>query len=868
MAEDKADTPMMIQYRGIKEKYKTEVVFFRLGDFYEMFDDDAREVSALLNLTLTHRASQPMCGIPYHAAKIYIARLLRLGKKIVICEQVGEIPKGGKGIAERKVVEIITPGTAVEEEYLDGFKANYLAALSISKGKTGFAFIDVSTGNFKATSWPASKMKENFAKELNRAKPSEILLPFSLKKNDDIQFALQAAGNISVSYYPDWDFSPELSYTKLTRQFETANLKAFGLDADSAEVVPAGFLLDYLEKTTNAAIPHINSINVYSDEQFLMLDESSRRNLEITENMRDGSIQYSLFECVNFTRTPMGGRLLKNWLLFPLTNSKQIEERQQYITTFFDNRSLLDKVRNDLSDILDIERLAGRVAMDKAHAKNLLALASSLSAWNRIKEYLNPYDFSFAPAQQACEICQLLEKSILDNPATSLTEGGIIKPGWSEELDHWRSIHDNFNQILAEYEAEEKQKTGISTLRIKYTNAFGYFIEVSKGKLASVPSHFIMRRSLVNGDRYTTERLQELEQELNESSTKILELERDLFVEIRNSLHKYIPYLLQIADEVSYTDVACSLAQAAIQNNWIRPIIEDSSVFEIKDGRHPVVEKHLPIGEFVANSASLSAEADGKASFALITGPNMAGKSTYLRQNALIGLLAQTGSYVPASYARIGIIDRIFCRVGASDNLAKGESTFLVEMSETANILHCATRNSLVIMDEVGRGTSTEDGLAIARAVSEYLLDNIKCRTFFATHYHELSRMEHPSLIFLCMDVLEQNGSVVFLRKVKEGVTGNSYGIHVAKLAGLPSEVIERADQILAYIQNLASDNPLVLNDIPAKKTPVKEEPRSPGLFSDEEIIISEILSADIDNLTPINALQNIARWKKTLSGL
>ena len=868
MAEEKNDTPMMIQYRGIKEKYKSEVVFFRLGDFYEMFDDDAREVSTLLNLTLTHRASQPMCGIPYHAAKIYIARLLRLGKKIVICEQVGEIPKGGKGIAERKVVEIITPGTALEEEYLDGFKANYLSALSINRGRAGFAFIDVSTGSFKATSWPASKMKENFAKELNRAKPSEILLPFSLKKNEDIQSALQTVGNLSVSYYPDWDFSAEVSYNKLTKQFGTANLKAFGLEVDSAEVVPAGFLLDYLEKTTNAAVPHINNINVYSDEQFLMLDESSRRNLEITENMRDGTIQYSLFECVNFTKTPMGGRLLKNWLLFPLTNSKQIEERQQYISTFFEDRSLLDKVRNDLSDILDIERLAGRVAMDKAHAKNLLALASSLSAWNRIKEYLNAYDFSFAPSQSACEICELIEKSILDNPATALTDGGIIRPGWSEDLDHWRSIHDNFNQILADYEAEEKKKTGITTLRIKYTNAFGYFIEVSKGKLSAVPSHFIMRRSLVNGDRYTTERLQELEQELNESSTKILELERDLFVEIRSSLHKYVPYLLQVANEISYTDVACSLSQAAIQNNWVRPIIEDSSVFEIKDGRHPVVEKHLPIGEFVANSAELSADQDGKASFALITGPNMAGKSTYLRQNALIALLAQTGSYVPASYARIGVVDRIFCRVGASDNLAKGESTFLVEMSETANILHCATRKSLVIMDEVGRGTSTEDGLAIARAVSEYLLDNIKCRTFFATHYHELSRMEHPSLIFLCMDVLEQNGSVVFLRKVKEGVTGNSYGIHVAKLAGLPAEVIDRADQILSYIQNLASENPLVLSDIPAKKKIEKEEPRSPGLFSDEEIIISEILSADIDNLTPINALQNIARWKKTLSGL
>ena len=863
----------MIQYRGIKEKYKTEVVFFRLGDFYEMFNEDAVEVSRLLNLTLTHRANQPMCGIPYHAAKIYIARLLRLGKKIVICEQVGEIPKGGKGIAERKVVEIITPGTAVEAEYLDGSRANYLAALSITKGKAGFAFIDVTTSSFRATSWPASKMAEFFGKELNRAAPRELLLPVSLKNNEVVKSILEGYGTISVSYYPDWDFSADLSFKKLTAQFKTANLKAFGLEADSPEVVPAGFLLDYLEKTTNTTLPHVSSIRIYSDSEFLIMDDSSRRNLEVVSNMRDGSSQYTLIECVDFTKTAMGGRLLRNWLLFPLTNLRQIEDRQTKVASFVDNRTLLDKVKNDLSGILDVERLAGRIAMERAHAKDLQALRTSLEAWSRTKEYLGEYDFSFIDDDNSKTICGLIENAILDDPSTSLTDGGIIKAGWSEELDHWRSVHDNFNQILSEYEAEEKEKTGIPTLRVKYTNAAGYFIEVSKGKLGSVPAHFIMRRALVNGDRYTTERLQQLEQELNESSTKILELERDLFVEVRATLAKYIPYLLQIADEIANTDAACSFAQAAIEHNWVRPEMEDSSHFEIKDGRHPVVENHLPTGEFVPNDAFLSAEekeSSAVPAFALITGPNMAGKSTYLRQNALIALLAQTGSYVPAKSARLGIVDRIFCRVGASDNLAKGESTFLVEMTETANILHAATSRSLVIMDEVGRGTSTEDGLAIARAVSEYLLDTIGCKTFFATHYHELSRMEHPRLKMLCMDVLEQNGSVVFLRKVKEGVTENSYGIHVAKLAGIPQSVIERANTILAHIQALASDNPILLDDIPAKKESqsAPQMPSTPGLFSDEEIIISEILSTDTDNLTPLNALQAIARWKKALSGL
>ena len=866
MAEENL-TPMMIQYRGIKEQYKNEVVFFRLGDFYEMFDDDAEEVSKLLNLTLTHRASQKMCGIPYHAAKIYIARLLRLGKKIVICEQVGEIPKAGKGIAERKVVEIITPGTACEDEYLEGCRENYLAALSITKGRVGFAFIDVSTSTFKATSWSASKLSQYFSKELHRAGPRELLLPISLKNNQNIQDAVNSIGNLSVSYYPDWDFSIDFSYKKLTSQFNTASLKAYGLENDSAEIAPAGFLLDYLEKTTNAKLSHISSIQVYEDNDFLVMDDSSIRNLEITQNMRDGTSSYTLFDCVNFTKTPMGGRLLRNWLLFPLINAKMIDERQIRIQKIVENRSLLEKLKTDLSSILDIERLASRIAMEKAHPKELQALRLSLEMWTKVKSYLIDFDYSFVSSEDAQNICNLIENSILENPSTSLTDGGIIKEGWSEELDHWRNIHNNFNAILSEYENEEREKTGISTLKIKYNNNAGYFIEVSKGKLSSVPSHFIMRRVLVNGDRYTTERLQKLEQDLNEASTKILELERDLYLEIRDSLKKYVSYLHQISQEVANTDAICSYAQAAIQHKWVCPEITDDGIFEIKNGRHPVVEKHLPTGEFVPNDSFLSSDDDEIPSFALITGPNMAGKSTYLRQNALIALLAQTGSFVPADSAKLGIVDRIFCRVGASDNLAKGESTFLVEMTETANILHAATNRSLVIMDEVGRGTSTEDGLAIAKAVSEYLLDTVKCKTFFATHYHELSRLKHTSLKFLCMDVLEQNGRVVFLRKIKEGVTENSYGIHVAKLAGIPPEVIDRANKILCDIQAANGDK----NVFEEKKIIQKEkeniETHSPGLFSDEEIIISEILSVDLNNITPMNALQTISRWKKTLLG-
>ena len=857
-------TPVMQQYVQIKSEHKNEILFFRLGDFYEMFFDDAKEVSRLLNLTLTHRGTAPMCGIPYHAAKIYIARLLRAGKKIVICEQVGD-PKA-KGLTERKVVEVITPGTAVESEYLEGNSNNYLASLCVSHGGVGFSFIDVTTASFSATSWHSGDMKEMFPKELGRCSPREILLPQSLKNNQVIQDALSQYPLLSISYYPDWDFNSEVSYKRLTQQFKTASLLSFGLDENSPEVAPAGFLLDYLSKTTNSVAPHVNGIKVYKDTNYLIIDDSSRKNLEVVQNLRDGSVQFSLLECVSFAQTAMGSRMIRNWLLYPLTDVNKINERQEHVSLFVENRNLMESVRQKLNPVLDVERLAGRIAMDRAHAKDLQAIKTSLTAWLDARNQLNDFDFASIDEEPAVQIIDLIQNAIDDDPSTSLTDGRIIKDGWSEELDHWRNVHDNFDKILSEYELEEREKTGISTLKIKYTNAFGYFIEISKGKLSSVPSNFIMRRALVNGDRYTTERLQELEHELNEAGTRILELERDLFIEIRTKLHDYVPYLMQTASEIAYTDASLSFANAAIIHNWVRPLVSDSGVFNVVKGRHPVVEMHLPSGEFVPNDLQITSRDENLKTFGLITGPNMAGKSTFLRQNALIALLAQTGSYVPAESCEIGIVDRIFCRVGASDNLARGESTFLVEMTETANILRSATEKSLVIMDEVGRGTSTEDGLSIAWAVSEYLLNNIKCRTLFATHYHELTRIEHKNLVLLCMEVLEQGESVVFLRKVKVGASENSYGIHVAKLAGVPEKVINRATEILSHIQNVAENKP-VLDSVPEYREEERPAPVAPGLFSDEEMVLDEILSSDPDNMTPLSALQTISRWKKALSG-
>lgn len=864
-------TPLIAQYQSIKDEHPNEVLFFRLGDFYEMFNDDAVEVSRLLNLTLTHRASSPMCGIPYHAAKIYIARLLRLGKKIAIAEQIGEIAHG-KGLTERKVIETITPGTATESEYLEGSSNNFLASFCLVKDTCAFAFIDVTTGEFKATSFSKKEMHNSFPKEAGRLSPKELLLPESLRNDQLVKDTIQSLNNVSVSYYPDWNFNKDLSYKRLLRQFNTQSLRAFSLTESSPEVVPAGFLLDYLEKTTNSHIPHVNGISIYSDAQYLIIDDSSRRNLEITENLRDGSREFSLLECVNYTSTAMGSRMLKQWLSFPLTDLKQIEARQNHIELFTKNLTLLRHIQESLSGILDIERLAGRIAMDRAHAKDLQALKNSLSLWIKASEYLKESDFGSIDLNDAHSIVNLIESSILDDPSTSLTDGSIIKDGWSEELDHWRDIHNNFNKVLEEYTEEEKAKTGIQNLRIRNNGNMGYFIEVTKGKLDKVPDHFMIRRTLVNAQRFTTEKLQSLEENLNESSGKILQLERDLFLEIRNSLKEKVLYLKQLSTQIAYTDVCASLAQAACKNGWSKPFMSEEKIFDVKKGRHPVVEAHIPTGEFVSNDLTLMENEEG-ITFALITGPNMAGKSTYLRQNALISLLAQTGSFVPAESARLGIVDRIFCRVGASDNLARGESTFLVEMTETAGILRSATDRSLVIMDEVGRGTSTEDGLSIAWAVSEYLLNKIKCKTLFATHYHELTRMEHKNMIQLCMAVKDTAEGVVFLRKVMQGASENSYGIHVASLAGVPAPVIERAQFILHKIQGEAENKAVSsVYEFPPEKEEAKPEKNqgqslTGALFSDEEMILDEILSTDTDNITPLTALQALTRWKKTLMG-
>ncbi|MFI3256904.1 MAG: DNA mismatch repair protein MutS, partial [Spirochaetales bacterium] len=840
-----AMTPLMRQYHDIKAQYQNEVLFFRLGDFYEMFDTDAVEVSRLLNLTLTHRGNNPMCGIPFHASRVYIARLLRLGKKIAICEQI-RLPPGGKGIAERQVVEVITPGTVTDDEYLEQNTNNFLAALCTvnQSNYLSYAYIDISTGVFFTTSLHSDDVYEELAKELGRSSPRELLLSRSLWDNQDICRITEQFPSTSVSYEDDWHFSLETSYKALIRQFKTNNLRSFSLEPQSPEVAAAGYLLNYAVKNNglshkDSVLEHIKTLKVYKDCDYIILDSSSRRNLELTANIRDGTMQYSLLETVCHTKTAPGSRLLRNFFMYPSTSIREITRRQNHVKACIEHQVILHTVRIDLSHILDIERLVSRIALARAHAKDVQSLRISLQYWLDIRSKTeglpgSPFADAFCAkdTEIAKSISELIASAILDDPSTSLTEGRIIKAGWSAELDRYRELQENFNRILNEYLEEEKQKTGIPNLKIRYNRNIGYYMEVTRGKLDFVPEHFILRRALVNGDRYTSIRLQELEQDLKSADEKIIETEQALFLELRSKLTCYTDYLLSVATEIAYIDTVASFAHSAITHNWVCPELDESTILDIEGGRHPVVEMHLPSFEFVPNDSFFDEKY-----FALVTGPNMAGKSTYLRQNALIVFLAQIGSFVPAQRARIGITDKIFCRVGASDNLARGESTFLVEMSETALIVRSATAQSLIIMDEVGRGTSTEDGLAIAWAVSEYLLNTVKARTFFATHYHELTRIVHPKLQLLCLQVQEHREHILFTKKICEGASENSYGVHVARLAGIPDEIIRRAQDILESLQNKVTWTELPLPDTittpNTEQHPVKQNLSPQGLFSE-----------------------------------
>ncbi|ORC37226.1 DNA mismatch repair protein MutS [Marispirochaeta aestuarii] len=851
-------TPMMRQYRRIKQENRDAILFFRLGDFYEMFEQDAREVSGILNITLTKRHNIPMCGIPYHAASAYIGRLLKAGKKIAVCEQTALPPKG-KGIAEREVVEIITPGTVLEEDYLDNRRNNYLFSFGIYGSTACFAYLDLSTGDFKATSVKKERFHEYLSLELNRLDPKEVLLQESLYDED--QVLRQIIGDrksMVINRIPDWHFDQTDAFQRLCRQFGTANLKGFGIDQDDPLVMTTAAVLEYVGETSKTLLDHIRSMERYTDETYVGLDTATQRNLELVRNLNDGSEQYTLLEVLDYSRTSLGARRIRSRLLHPLRNMEQINSRLDALEALYRNQILLGSIRDELGGVLDLQRLATRVALQKAHAKDLLSIRNTLSSARRIPGLLQGCGNkealpALSPEQEMTldRLTELLSESLHEDPSILLTEGRLIAPGYHKELDRLRNARRDRKRVLDEYLERERASSGIANLRIKYNKIIGYFFEITKSNLKAVPEHFIRRQSLVGSERFTTDELIHIETEVNSAAERAIELEREVFLELREKVRTSLDELYACAEYLAEMDALASFAYAATVHGFIRPQVGGSGGIIIEEGRHPVVEKHLPPGDFIPNSLRLGGE---DPPFALITGPNMAGKSTVLRQTALIVLMAQIGSFVPAARAEIGLVDRIFCRVGASDNLARGESTFLVEMNETANILRYMSNSSLVIMDEVGRGTSTNDGLSIAWAVSEYILEK-KVNTLFATHYHELTSIENPGLRNLHMEVLEKEGEIIFLKRLKEGAAAGSYGIHVARLAGIPDQVIRRAAEILGGLDDGAQ-----LTVLPPGAGEIQHD-----LFGADDMVIQEIKNLKIDSTTPLEALNFLARLQKTL---
>ncbi|QQO08200.1 DNA mismatch repair protein MutS [Breznakiella homolactica] len=862
---------MLEQYRRIKRDHQGEVLFFRLGDFYEMFAEDAVEISALLNLTLTSRNGQPMCGIPYHAARSYIARLLKYGKKIAVCEQVSE-PGKGKGIVDRKVVEVITPGTTVDEDYLDKGNPNYLCALASGAKGLSFAYIDLSTGEFRATSFPFDGAAERIRQELERLQAKEMLVQESLlEEYPAVAAAVSERPSLVINRWADWLFDPQRSREGLEKQFGTASLKGFGFEDHDTEILAAGALLDYLDGTARSLLPHVRTLIRYGEEEFVGIDESSQRNLELIRNLRDGDVRFSLLETMDETKTAMGRRLLKQRLLHPLRDLALIARRLDMVETFYRDQGRLSALRDLLAKTPDLQRLCSRLAMDKAHGKDMVAVKNSLLSFEAVETLTGDLSLAFentagslldaGASGKLSSIRDLLEKGLCDDPSILLSEGNLIRDGYNRTLDDLKTLRDNGRGLLEQYLEEERAATGISTLKIRYNRLIGYFFEVTKMHLSKVPSHFIRRQGVAGGERYTTDRLASLESEINGASDKIVELEKNLFLELREAAKALIPELTAAAARLSELDVAQSLARAATVRLWVRPGVDGENRTAITEGRHPVVEAHLPRGEFIPNDVLLDG---GGISFALITGPNMAGKSTYLRQAALITIMAQCGSFVPAKEAHIGLTDRIYCRVGASDNLARGESTFLVEMNETAHILHTATSRSLVIMDEVGRGTGTSDGLSIAWAVSEELLETIGCRTLFATHYHELSLISHPRMANRSMEVLERNGEIVFLRRLIEGAAAESYGLHVASLAGIPDPVLRRAQRIM---DRLREKEQSLHEELFLQEKTAPQNPSAAVVPEELERILEDIRSLNPDRMTPLEALNRIHTWKSLVKG-
>ena len=866
-------TPVMQQYMQTKRQNPEAVLLYRLGDFYETFFEDAVLMSKELELTLTGKECgqeerAPMCGIPYHAVDTYLARLIAKGYKVAICEQL-EDPKFAKGMVKRDVIRVVTPGTVTEANLLDDKKNNYIMSIYKNGIYFGVTVCDVTTGDFRTTEIKGTSNFSELLDEISKYSPAEIIVnPMLFDCTEEID-KIKERFEAYLSRLDEEKFSDNcenlLSKYKIIDDDGNMieNLSQFALSVASTNA-----LLFYLLDTQKNNLDQINRLIVYSTRKYMSLDINARRNLEITEKLRDKAKKGTLLWVLDKTATAMGGRLLRRWLNTPLVNPKQINARLDAVAELKDNIILRGDISDSLKKVYDIERLASKIAYGSANGRDLISLKNSAKQLPEIKKILSEAKSNmimdlYTELDTLDDIYELIEKTIVEEPPISVKEGGLIKLGYDEEVDKLKTATTEGKNWIIQLEAEEKEKTGIKGLKIGFNKVFGYYIEVTKANMSLVPDRYIRKQTLTNGERYITEELKNLENQILGAEEKVVNLEYNIFTEVRDKIEKQVERLQKSADIIASLDCLCSFATVADDMNYVRPQVDRSGVIDIKDGRHPVIEKILPSGSFVQNDTYLDKDQNR---LSIITGPNMAGKSTYMRQVALITLMAQCGSFVPASYAKIGVVDKIFTRVGASDDLSMGQSTFMVEMMEVAQILKEATNDSLVILDEIGRGTSTYDGLSIAWAVAEYISDSEKCgaKTLFATHYHELTDLENKldGVKNYSVAVKEKGEDVIFLRKIVRGGTDESYGVHVAKLAGVPQIVTKRANEILKSIERKN-----VLNN---KKLEKENKNVAEGQLTMYNYKLAEIAheldKVNVNELTPIEALNTLVKIKEKMS--
>ena len=866
-------SPMMQRYLETKEQYKDCILFYRLGDFYEMFFDDAIIAARELEITLTGKdcgqeERAPMAGVPHHAAEMYISRLIAKGYKVAICEQL-EDPKTAKGIVKRGVIKVVTPGTIIDSNMLEERKNNYIMSIYKTGIYFGISVCDISTGEFYSAE---IKDQQNFPlllDELARYNPSELVINSMMADCQEEISKIKERFDCYITRFQDKFFNSKIDTLNLRFNIvDTSNKTIENLKDKTLAIPPINALLAYIEQTQMTTLDHLNKITIYQISKYMSLDINARRNLEITEKMRDKSKKGTLLWVLDKTSTSMGGRMLRRWLNDPLIDTLEINNRLNAVKILKNDMILRGDITENLKKVYDIERLAGKMAYGNANARDMITLKNSLEKLPDLKQVLSNIKESimleeiYQNIDELKDIHDLIEKAIVDDPPMTIKDGGIIKIGYDEEIDKLKTATTEGKNWIVNLEAEEREKTGIKNLKVGFNKVFGYFIEVTKSYLSQVPDRYVRKQTLTNAERYITEDLKNLENQILGAEEKVVNLEYNAFIEIREEIAKNIKRLQSTAMAVSELDVLTSFAQVAEDLNYCMPQVDNSGIIDIKAGRHPVIEKMLGAGSFVDNDTYLDKDENR---LSIITGPNMAGKSTYMRQVALITLMAQVGSFVPASEAHIGVVDKIFTRVGASDDLSMGQSTFMVEMMEVATILKEATSNSLVILDEIGRGTSTYDGLSIAWAVAEYIADKEKCgaKTLFATHYHELTELENQSdgIKNYSIAVKEKGEDIIFLRKIVRGGTDESYGIHVARLAGVPKIVTQKANE---FLRNIEKKNVLT-----GKKAEKEDKKKVEGQFDMYNYKLAEIAheldKVNLNELTPIDALNTLVKIKEKM---